>query len=141
MKLLVFEIQEAGVYQTVKPTRNVNIEAIRPHLYVHANPAGTVKVQVQDSSGGLIAESTALTIADISAATYFHGKVRFYINASLRKGETYRIAVVGAGGYSFSESAYIGVCNSFDLSTYDASYSPNVGFNAPLALEIWERTQ
>lgn len=139
MKLIVFEVKSDGVYQEVSPNRNVIVEAIRPHLYVHGNPSGTVKVQIQDASGDLITESEALTIADISNATYFHGKVRFYIDAYLKKDETYRIAIVGASGYSFSESAYVGVCNSFDLSTYDASYAPSVGYQAPLAIEVWER--
>lgn len=139
MKLIVFEVKSEGVYQEVTPTRNVNVEAIRPHLIKHANPAGSIKVQIQDNNGDLITESSPVAISDLSNSTYFHGHIRFDINASLKKDETYRIAVVGTGGYSFSESDYIGVCNSWEHSSYAASYSPATNEKAPFALEIWER--
>lgn len=137
MKLLVHEIY-TEVYQTVIPTKNVNVEAIRPHLYLNNFPAGNVLVKIHDSSGELVSESEALEISELSTEPYCHGHFRFYIKAHLKAGTTYKI-VISTTGYSFSESAYIGVCNSFDLSAYPANYSPNIGVNAPLDIEIWSR--
>lgn len=139
MKIIVHELKTT-LYQTVIPEENTFVEAIRPHIYKHGSPAGALKVQVQDANGYLIAESNTVNIVDLSASAYFHGHITFDINVGLRAGETYRIALVPTIGYSFSESAYIGVCNSYDLSGYTQDYVSSSGnFSAPLDIQIWRR--
>lgn len=138
MKLLVHELQDE-VYQTITPSRNEIVEAIRPHLYKHNFPSGSVVVEVHDNIGCLIAQSDSINIADISDANFYHGYIRFYIKAYLKAGTTYRVVIKAQGGYTFSESAYLGVCNSFDFATYPASYEPSLGVNSPLDIQVWTR--
>lgn len=145
MKLLVHELMTTLEQQVTTNHRNILIEAIRPHIYKHANPSGSLSIKLKDLNDQTIASSNTLTISTIhttgfSSATYGHGYIKFDIDAFLRKETTYKI-VLEASGYTFSESAYIGWCNGFDLGKYDSTYSPNVGFSAALDLEIWERKQ
>lgn len=138
MKLLVSELK-TSIYQVVTPSENTQVEAVRVNLYKHNFPGGNLTLEIHDSNGELITSSaTSLTAGAVSSADFFHGFVRFYINASLMKNVSYRI-VLKATGYTFSESAYFGWCVGFDLEVYPPSYDPALGFNAPLALEIWER--
>jgi predicted nucleic acid-binding Zn ribbon protein len=138
MKLVVHEI-DSEVYQEVTPRRNYIITHIRPHLYRHQWPSGNLKLQIQDANGEVLAESTAVTIADIGTLDYFHGYVRFDIEFYMKKEVTYRIAVVGSAGYTFDNSAFCGVCNDFDLRRYEALFTPNDGVHAPLDIEFWGR--
>lgn len=139
MNLLVHELISELSQEMTTPREAVQVEAVRPHLYKHNEPVGTIKVQVTDLNDQLIAESDALTITNISDAAFFHGYVTFYVNVQLRPDTTYRFKVVAGGGYSFTESAYVGVCNAFDLEKYSADYSPSNGANACLDLELWRR--
>jgi hypothetical protein len=139
MKLLVHELVGSLSQDMTTPSEVVQIEAVRPHIYKHNEPAGNVKVQITDLSDELIAESDTLTIADISDESFFHGYVTFSVNAQLRPDTTYRFKVVAGGGYLFSESAYVGVCNGFDLAKYPMDYTPSIGANSALDLEIWRR--
>jgi hypothetical protein len=140
MQLLVAEIKST-LYQALTNGRTVaQVYAVRPHLYRHGSPAGTIKLQIQDASGVLIAESAAQTISAIGSGTYWHGYLEFVVSAQLAKNAAYRFALVPAG-YTFSEGAYLGWCNGFDLGKYGGTYAPAVGFSAPLDLEIWTRGQ
>ena len=138
MKLIVHEL-DTSLFQEVRTDwRYHQVTNVRPHVYRHDSPAGTVKVQIQDSDENLIAESASRTIADIGEGTYWHGYANFEVAAQLEPDTVYRVVLVAAG-YTFGESAYLGWCNGFDLNKYDASYSPSSGFNAPLDVEIWHR--
>lgn len=139
MKLIVHELKAAGLIQEIKAPRNVLVEAIRPHIYRHNSPTGSLKIQILDDSDVLITESEVIDIDDIGSQDFFHGYVRFLINVGLKEGLTYKIKLVGLSGYTFSESSYIGWCNDFDLSKYLASYNPATPLNRPLDIEIWER--
>lgn len=139
MKLVVHELKDDGVSQVLRATRNVIVEAIRPHIYRHNFAAGSLKVQILDSENTLVAESEAVNISSIGSEDFFHGYVRFYINAYLAKDQDYKFKLVGAGGYSFSEAAYIGWCNGFDLGKYTKTYSNMNSLQEPLDLEVWER--
>ena len=125
--------------QTFTPTKDMNLVAVRPHIYKHLSPTGTLKVQILDENGYLIDESESITISTISSANYFHGYVRFYIDTSLQSGRTYQMRLKADGGYTFSESAYVGICNDFDLRKVTAGYSPSDGYRAALDFELWER--
>ncbi len=139
MKLLVEELKASGVIQEMTPTKNIIVEAIRPHLYRHLFATGSLKVQVLDSMDVLLGESATVDISDIGDLDYFHGYVRFLVNAALQANETYKFKLVGDDGYTFDESAYIGWCNGFDLAKYPNSYSPTTDLSNSLDLEIWER--
>lgn len=137
MNLIVFELEDS-IYQEMMPVDTSQfVSAIRPHIYKHNAPTGTLTIQVQDQNGRMIKESDVVNISDISSANYFHGYIRFDITIGLMIGKTYRIALVAAGGYTFSESAYIGWCNGYDLGKYNLSYESNSTFEEPLDMEIW----
>ena len=140
MTLLVHEIY-TSVYQSVRPTKNINIGAIRPHLYIHNVPTGNLKVQICESDGTLLVESPTTNISTISAGNEYHGYVTFYVDAMLLKNTDYLIYVVSGGGYSFNNSAYVGVCNDYDLRKYQPNYTVNHPRFAPLDLEIWSLSQ
>lgn len=138
MKLIVDELVtylEQKITTSGSPTQ---LGAIRPHLYKHNNPAGTLKIQLRDSSNVLLKESDAVTIQEITDVTnaFTHGYIRFLLKCGLLPNTDYYIRLV-ASGYSFSESAYIGWCKDFDLRKYEASYSPSVGIRSAFDYEAW----
>lgn len=136
MNLLVCELNGA-CFQPVTTDENViHITAIRPHLYKHLAPAGSFYIQIQDANGKKIANSNSLTAANISASNYFHGYVRFDINASLFPETQYRIALKSSG-YSYSDSAYIGWCTDYDLRKYTLTGFAT-GEAWALDMEIWQ---
>ena len=138
MTLIVSECMPSA-YQFITPTSPVFVYAIRPHLYIHGSPAGTVTVQIQDDMGRVVQEATPLTITTLKTLAYAHGYFRFLMSANLAQDATYRIAVVCGGGYSFSESAYVGVCHDWDNTKATLSYTANGSFEKPLDIEIWEK--
>jgi hypothetical protein len=139
--LLVHELSSKGLKQKISITENnLNVLSVRHHVYKHNNPNGSLKLLLLDENEKTISESESILIIDISNAAYFHGYVRFNCNWQLKKETDYFIKLVGVG-YSFSESAYIGVCNDFDLRKVDATYSPNDSFHAALDLELWAKTK
>ncbi len=139
MKLIVHELDAVEVAQVLTPEKNTIVEAVRPHIYRHNFPSGSLKMQIYDESDVLVAQSELVDIADIGTQAFFHGYVRFLIDAYLTEGEPYKFKLVGAGGYSFSEPAYCGWCNGFDLVKYDIDGTPLSPLHYPLDLEIWER--
>lgn len=143
MTLIVHELGMSAepTYQELKPLKNTVVESVRPHIIRYANPAGSIRVRIADSTGATIAISNAVPVASIGEGTYWHGFIRFDVDAHLRKDTTYRIYIEGVSGYSFSESDYIGVCKEYENKKYPASYSPSADFDSALDLEIWQRTE
>jgi hypothetical protein len=140
MKLLIEELKSASVGQKITPNQNYNIEAIRPHLYKHNTATGSILVTVHDTNGNVIASSTPILISALSASTFFHGHVTFNIKASLQAGVEYLVRVTGIGGYTFSESAYVGFCRDFDFHTYPATYPVSGALASPFDIQIWARS-
>lgn len=134
MNIYVHELVTVLSQEIMTPDRYVHLEAVRPHIYKHLGPSGSFKIQVLDADSNLVAESSTLTAADISASNYFHGYVKFPVKCTLSPSSSYFIQLA-ATGYTFSGSAFIGWCNDFDLRKYDASGD---GVYAPLDMEIWE---
>ena len=140
MQLIVQELT-SELFQSFMPDSNKQVSAIRPHLYIRNNPVGNVKVQVLTSDDVLITESDPVAFSEITNAIEYHGYVAFFLNASLKKDETYRIKIVSGGGYSFSESAYVAICNDYDLRKYTPEYTIASVWQAPLDIEIWTTSQ
>jgi len=142
MKLLVNELDTIITQQDVTTSRKVLMTAIRAHLYRHNFPTGSVKIELRDENQRYITETetlaiSALDIVPASGANFFHGHVRFYISHPLQANKTYYFRLVGVG-YTFSEAAYVGWCKDFDLRVYEPDYTPNVGYNSALGLQIFE---
>lgn len=143
MSTLVVQEVDLEVVQEIERSTPVNLYAIRPHLYIHNAPAGSLKIQVRDSNGYLVGESETLTIANIKtdagAGNFYHGYVRFLCNIPLMANTVYQVVIVGTAGYAFNSSAYVGVCCEFENRKYAVDYSPNDGTRSPLDIEFWER--
>lgn len=140
MLLVAHELYASGLKQKINVLENTNCISVRPHLYKHLSSVGSLKLQLLDVDQKIIDESSSLVISTISSANYFHGYVRFDCNFRLKANQTYWIKLLGIG-YTFSESAYIGWCNDYDLRKVDANYSRNQGYFAALDMEIWENRQ
>ncbi len=125
-------------------TRKLDLYAIRPHLYIHGAPAGSLKLQVTDANGSLIDQSETLAISalnsGITSLGFAHGFFRFLIDTSLKASTTYGVSLV-ATGYTFAEAAYVGWCKDFDLRKVSADYTPNTGDHSALNMELWERVE
>lgn len=138
MKLLVRELINE-LAQPITATENADIVAVRPHLFIVNNPAGNLKVQLQDSGGFVIDESNTVDISTISSAVAFHGGYKFDLVSPVLKDESYRLALIPGGGYTFSHTSYVGWVNDYDLRRYSATYSPSSGDKAPLNYEFWKK--
>lgn len=134
MNLYVHDLVTVLSQEITTPDRHTHLEAIRPHIYKHLAPSGSFKIQVLDANSNLVAESSTLTAADISASNYFHGYVKFPVKCTLSANTNYFIQLA-ATGYTFSGSAFIGWCNDYDLRKYDSVLD---GVSSPLDMEIWE---
>jgi hypothetical protein len=141
MKLIIQEL-DAPVVQAVTPDRNLNVVAIRPHIYRHNFPNGSLKIQVLDESDSVLAESESVDIVEIGGQTplsFAHGYLRFDVNVSLRKDTEYKFKLMSGDGYSFSEGAYCGWVNGLDLAKYPVNGTPDGHFQHPFDYEVWER--
>ena len=120
---------------------DLHVGAIRPHLYKHLAPAGSVYLRITDTNGNKIADSDSVTITSLSAENYWHGKVRFLISAALRRRTTYFVELKSTG-YTYGGAAHVGWCNDYDLrNIHPASYANARGMSAPLAMEVWTYDQ
>ena len=117
-------------------TEDLDLYALRPHLYKHLAPAGSLFMRIEDTNQKKIKQSETIAISTISSANYFHGYVRFLIGCTLKKNTQYYVSLHSTG-YTYSGSAFIGWCNDFDLRKVTADYSPNNGVNGAMDFEIW----
>lgn len=138
MTLVIHELTSNLDQVITTPDRDIIVEAIRPHIYRHRFPTGSLKIQIYDSLNALVSESEVIQISDIGTLGFFHGYVRFYINAYLAKNSSYKIRLVSQGGYTFDESAYCAWVNGYDLAKYQPSLPLPDGISFPLDYEIWE---
>lgn len=139
MKLIVQELKGNPLIQEMTASKNAFIEAIVPHLIRSNFPDGALKMQVLDSDDNILANSETINIDDIGSADYLHGYIPFSINVGVKAGETYKFKLITLGGYSYSDTVYVGWCNGFDLSKYSKAYIINSNIEQPFDLEIWER--
>ena len=145
-KLIVKEVG-LGDFAEQEMTCNENsfLSAVRIHVYRHRFPTGSVKMQILDTNKRLMGESETLAISSLDVDTgttgldFFHGIVNFDFNLPIKSGVNFFLRMVGTAGYSFSETAYIGWVNGFDLRKLDADYTPNDNEKAALLWEPWVR--
>jgi hypothetical protein len=128
--------------QGLKAQRDVFVTAIRPHLYVAGGPAGTLQIVIRDAADTVtIASSNNVTITSINTVDFFHGYIKFDINAALKQGNEYIIRLQSSG-YSLVDifSDGVGWCNDWDLRKYqpEDSLLPFPEASAPFDLEVWE---
>ena len=75
MKLLIEELGKDGVNELVQEFNSGEnfhmCEAIRPHLYLHNTPSGTLKLELRDAADALIAESETLSIPAMYSSAGF----------------------------------------------------------------------
>lgn len=138
MRLIAHELL-TELSQQFTATKNHDIVAVRPKLYLHNAPTGLVKIQRKDLNGGVIDESNSVDLSTISSLSYFHGYVRFDLISPVRAGDVFTLDLVPVSGYSFSQSAFVAWLADFDLRKYTATYDNPVGFRSPLDLEFWEK--
>jgi hypothetical protein len=137
---LTLDTIDTEVTQRVKPSKNTQLEYIRPHLYIHNIPSGSIRVSIWTADGlNQLAQSSALPISDITSSNEYHGYVRFQVLASLQANVYYTVKIACESGYSFDESAYVGVVADLGFQKYDYSNPITSANNAPLDLEIWSR--
>lgn len=139
MNLIVHELVTTLTQRMTVGDNDVRLGAIRPHILKYGTPAGSLYMEVKNTSGTSLQTSETVTIASITAATntYFHGYIKFLTYITLLKNTSYDF-ILTPTGYTFAESAYIGWCNDFDLQKYDRDYTPADSFDCPLDMELWE---
>lgn len=133
--LLIQQVESTSLTQEVTPLTNLEVYAIDVGIYSEGSPAGSVFMEVQSTSGGVIATSTSRTILSLKSDTYAHGTYRFGLDVSLKANTAYHL-VLATSGYSFSSSDFIGWLKDFDFVEDDvritpASYSGALGYNSP----------
>jgi hypothetical protein len=129
--------------QEITPTKNTFVTSIRPHIYKHNLPSGSLRVKILDSGLTELASSNAVTIASIdsefSGVAFVHAYIKFDIEWGLTKDTDYFIRLETEGGYTFAESDYVGWCKDFDLRKYSAAYESNIGWSSAYDFEVWEK--
>lgn len=142
MYLIVQEIGKwiASPYQLgTVGTDDIQLHAIRPRLFRYGSPTGTLQIQILDVNLRFIqASSETITISTIGSNTYWHGWQRFNISTQLKANTTYAFQIISGGGYSFSESAWVGWANDFDMRRVTPTYTPRSDAQDPRDAEVWE---
>lgn len=140
MRLNLYELDTTLDLKLTAPSRPTFMTAVRPHLYVHLNPAGSLIMQLRDSAGTtLLATSDTVAISTITGSNYFHGYVRFDLNYGLMADTTYTFRLTSSG-YTYNVNSFVGWCNDFDLRKYSVAnaIAPAEGYSAPFDMELWE---
>lgn len=139
MKLVVHELITT-LSQQVTATKNFNLSNIRPHIYKHGSPSGSLQILIEDINNKLVASSNIIAISSLSTLAYAHKYYKFDVITPIKLGGIYKITLKGIS-YTFSESAYIGWCLDYDLRKYTATYSPNAGIKSAFDFEGWEEKE
>jgi hypothetical protein len=147
MQLVVFELGLTGAFgntklsQTITPQYDLYLESVRPHLYIANSPAGSLGMRVEDDRGRLVMASPTVTIASMKAAfsnqTYVHAYFKFDFGIGLKEGISYNLSLVSSGGYTYSNTVFVGWVNGHDLGKHTEDYFNKTGVNAALDCELW----
>jgi hypothetical protein len=138
MRLYVKEMV-SFLSQKMKSDKYSHILYIRPHIYLHNNPSGNIRIQLCSEDGELIKESSSIDFSEITSSPEYHGYIRFEVNYLLKKNTFYTIKIV-TNGYTFNESSYCGIVNDVGFNKYLYSNIVSRHFNAPLDIEIFSKS-
>jgi len=138
MKLVIHELTTT-LTQSFNSLADSDGAAVRPHLFISNSPAGNLKMQKLNADGRLIDESPTIDISTITSAIAYHGYVKFDLVTPYLDEEAFQLALVPGGGYTFSESAFVGWCTDFDLRKYTPTFTPASARSAPFDVEFWKK--
>lgn len=152
-QLVVFELGLTGLFGNTELRQlitigddDLDVYAIRPHLYKHLAPAGSVLMQIQDANQKKIKNTDTIALSAIASGagseSFYHGYVRFLIDIRLRRNTQYYLSLQSTG-YTYGAGAFVGWCNDFSLrkAQPDSYVATSNGVSAPLDFEIWGRRQ
>ena len=137
---LVVEELRTSIDQDFTPKRVTNAVAFRPNLYIAGSPSGSLKITVLDGSTEIA--SVTQTIADIRAnlgnPNYVHGVIRFTLSEIIRLSrDTYTLRLEGTGGYSYSNSDYVGWVQNHENLINEPDTTPTSDLLNPYGFELW----
>lgn len=146
---IVYELADTVDQEITVKDVPIWVENIRPHVYFQgASLAGTLYLQLLDEDGFLIKQSSssvnlATVKADLAYDEAWHGYYKFDLNFGFSANTTYILRLSAIGGYSFSETDYVGWCSGYFRERFwnNITYTPVTEAAAPLDFEIWVRKQ
>jgi len=139
LKIQVEEL-DTTLSQSFTLTNGMSLTAVRPYIYKHLNPSGSLLLEVK--SGATVLTSKTILISEIItnvASNYFHGFYTFTLdNEIFLTPGTYTIDITGSGGYTFSELAFIGWVRDYNDLIYSVDNdTTSKDIQKPLTFQLW----
>ena len=139
MTTLVVEDLVTTLEQNQEIERRLNIERVRLYLLKHDITTGQLTLSVKRN--GVEIGSSTIDIADISAATYFHGYVSFVFDNPLVVNRGDVVFELSSSGYTYSSGSYIAWVQEYENITNKIDVEPETDFQYPLTCQIWEYSE
>jgi len=138
--LLIEPIEAVPVEQTFKMFERLQVQAVRPYLYLHNDPTGSIKVAIK-YDGQKIASKTLtvaeiLNLAELPAGQYHYGFFTFDIEAVLNIKTEYQIEVSGVG-YGYDPNSYFGWIKPHENLINTFSESVLYDDQNPFGFQLW----
>jgi len=146
--LVVSELRDSLTQELrIRTHERQKVQAIRPNIYVHNDPAGDLTLRVK--RGATVVGESTQTIATMKtnmlaeatgAGDYLHGYVNFEFTdlLILEKG-VHTIEIEGQSGYTFTEFDYIGWVRPhehLENTVFDPENLDDVFYN-PFGFQMW----
>jgi hypothetical protein len=141
--LYVEEKTASALTQTFTMEKRANIQAIRPNLYFHNDPAGTYTITIKDGANAIGSKSLTMaeiiTNANFTANQYHHGFFNFQFDDVVTLNSGIYTLEFSTSGYTFSESSYVGWIKEYEYRTNNIAEGDTVTtvFTNPLSFQIW----
>lgn len=124
MRLRLYEVGVDNTWLGFTPSRNIDLNCLRVHLYKQGSPGGAIRISVtQAESLSFTLATHTVNVSEISSASYFHGFVKFNVAMNLKSGTPYFVYMSSTGAYSADASNYVAWAVSSGL---------------PNCIEFWE---
>jgi hypothetical protein len=139
--LLLETVENAPLAQNFEVTDRLQLVAIRPWLYLHNDPVGSIKVSLKFGAETIASKTLTvaeiLTLANLPAGRYHHGFFTFDLEAVLNIKTTYQITVEGADGYAYDPDKYFAWIKPHENLVN--TFNENVLFDDqnPFGYQIW----
>ena len=140
MTTLVIDELRTTLEQDFEILERMQITTIRPVLYIHSAPAGSVIIKIK--SGSTVLSEATMLISDIisegSLSDYSWGSFSFTLNEEivLHPETTYTIELSGSG-YSYSDSSYIGMVKPHENEINELQDSTANPLENAFGFELW----